>query len=129
SRARLLKCKAQVKCATQMTSSQAFERIAARFSALSIIIRFHCFSNDLGHPPMHWHVLCNSSDGANNQLSEAQLTGMNRIAAGLGMAAAMTTGTLAPVVAQDTIKVAVLHSLSGTMAISETTLKDTMLFL
>ena len=29
----------------------------------------------------------------------------------------------------DTIKVGVLHSLSGTMAISETTLKDTMLFL
>ncbi|MDB4273655.1 ABC transporter substrate-binding protein, partial [bacterium] len=31
--------------------------------------------------------------------------------------------------ADDTIKVGVLHSLSGTMAISETTLKDTMLFL
>ncbi|WP_412070651.1 urea ABC transporter substrate-binding protein [Pseudooceanicola nanhaiensis] len=31
--------------------------------------------------------------------------------------------------AQDTIKVGVLHSLSGTMAISETTLKDTMLML
>jgi urea transport system substrate-binding protein len=34
-----------------------------------------------------------------------------------------------PAQAQDTIKVGVLHSLSGTMAISETTLKDTMLFL
>jgi urea transport system substrate-binding protein len=32
-------------------------------------------------------------------------------------------------VAADTIKVGVLHSLSGTMAISETTLKDTMLML
>ncbi len=32
-------------------------------------------------------------------------------------------------IAQDTIKVGVLHSLSGTMAISETTLKDTMLML
>ena len=31
--------------------------------------------------------------------------------------------------AQETIKVGVLHSLSGTMAISETTLKDTMLLL
>ena len=29
----------------------------------------------------------------------------------------------------DTIKVGILHSLSGTMAISETTLKDTMLML
>src|SRR5690606_26188322 len=31
--------------------------------------------------------------------------------------------------AQDTIKVGILHSLSGTMAISETTLRDTMLML
>jgi urea transport system substrate-binding protein len=35
----------------------------------------------------------------------------------------------APAFAQDTIKVGVLHSLSGTMAISETTLKDTVLML
>jgi urea transport system substrate-binding protein len=34
-----------------------------------------------------------------------------------------------PAAAQETIKVGILHSLSGTMAISETTLKDTMLFL
>ena len=38
-------------------------------------------------------------------------------------------GTSAIVSAADTIKVGVLHSLSGTMAISETTLKDTMLML
>ena len=31
--------------------------------------------------------------------------------------------------ATDTIKVGVLHSLSGTMAISETTLKDTVLMM
>ena len=36
---------------------------------------------------------------------------------------------LAPAFAQETIKVGVLHSLSGTMAISETTLKDTVLFM
>ncbi len=35
----------------------------------------------------------------------------------------------AQALAEDTIKVGVLHSLSGTMAISETTLKDTMLML
>lgn len=40
-----------------------------------------------------------------------------------------TTISIAPVFAKDTIKVGVLHSLSGTMAISETTLKDTMLML
>src|SRR5262252_6550327 len=34
-----------------------------------------------------------------------------------------------PAQAQDTIKVGILHSLSGTMAISETTLKDVMLML
>ena len=34
-----------------------------------------------------------------------------------------------PAKAQDTIKVGILHSLSGTMAISETTLKDVMLML
>jgi urea transport system substrate-binding protein len=41
----------------------------------------------------------------------------------LGLAAAL------PARAADTIKVGILHSLSGTMAISETTLKDVMLML
>jgi len=44
----------------------------------------------------------------------------------MAMAAAITTASIActaPVWAEDTIKVGVLHSLSGTMAISETTLK------
>ena len=45
---------------------------------------------------------------------------------GLAFAA---TGAVQPAKAEDTIKVGILHSLSGTMAISETTLKDTMLFL
>ena len=46
-------------------------------------------------------------------------------------AGAIAAGLLSsPALAQEeTIKVGVLHSLSGTMAISETTLKDTMLFL
>ena len=42
----------------------------------------------------------------------------------LGAAVAMTIASAAQ--AADTIKVGVLHSLSGTMAISETTLKDTV---
>ncbi|WP_215905830.1 urea ABC transporter substrate-binding protein [Phreatobacter cathodiphilus] len=42
----------------------------------------------------------------------------------------MAAGVLAaPAKAQETIKVGILHSLSGTMAISETTLKDVMLML
>jgi urea transport system substrate-binding protein len=44
--------------------------------------------------------------------------------------AGSTALPMVPAIAQDdTIKVGILHSLSGTMAISETTLKDTMLFL
>jgi urea transport system substrate-binding protein len=46
------------------------------------------------------------------------------------MLAALATLPLAgPASAQETIKVGILHSLSGTMAISETTLKDVMLML
>jgi urea transport system substrate-binding protein len=45
----------------------------------------------------------------------------------LGAAVAMTFASAAQ--AADTIKVGVLHSLSGTMAISETTLKDTVLMM
>jgi len=46
----------------------------------------------------------------------------------LAGAAALALGA-GPVAAADTIKVGILHSLSGTMAISETTLKDVMLML
>ena len=49
----------------------------------------------------------------------------------LAAAAGLAFGLMAalPAHAQDTIKVGILHSLSGTMAISETTLKDVMLML
>ena len=47
----------------------------------------------------------------------------------IGSAVAATLITTPLVAQEDTIKVGVLHSLSGTMAISETTLKDTMLML
>ena len=42
---------------------------------------------------------------------------------------ALSVAAVFPAKAQDTIKVGILHSLSGTMAISETTLKDVMLML
>ena len=48
----------------------------------------------------------------------------------LALSAALAVGGLtvgAPAFAQNTIKVGVLHSLSGTMAISETVLKDVTL--
>lgn len=50
-----------------------------------------------------------------------------RLALTLALAGGLTATFLAQ--AAETIKVGVLHSLSGTMAISETTLKDTMLML
>ena len=43
--------------------------------------------------------------------------------------ALLASAALLPAHAEDTIKVGVLHSLSGTMAISETTLKDTVLMM
>ncbi len=49
------------------------------------------------------------------------------LTAAAGVAIALTAAL--PVQAEDTIKVGILHSLSGTMAISETTLKDVMLML
>lgn len=52
---------------------------------------------------------------------------LRSIIAGTVLASSVSMATGA--IAQDTIKVGVLHSLSGTMAISETTLKDTMLML
>ena len=47
----------------------------------------------------------------------------------LGAAAGSLMISTAAIAQDDTIKVGILHSLSGTMAISETTLKDTMLML
>jgi len=52
---------------------------------------------------------------------------MTKLGAGLSALALSFSVTIAQ--AADTIKVGVLHSLSGTMAISETTLKDTVLML
>lgn len=57
-------------------------------------------------------------------ISKRKLT---KLVLGTATALALCASTL--VQAADTIKVGILHSLSGTMAISETTLKDTMLML
>jgi urea transport system substrate-binding protein len=48
---------------------------------------------------------------------------LTRLITGTALAASLLTATAA-----DTVKVGVLHSLSGTMAISETSLKDALLF-
>jgi len=48
---------------------------------------------------------------------------------GAALAGALLGAAVTPVAAEETIKVGILHSLSGTMAISETTLKDAVLML
>jgi urea transport system substrate-binding protein len=53
---------------------------------------------------------------------------MNMIPRSLTTAAAALALAHSPALAQDTVKVGVLHSLSGTMAISETSLRDVLLF-
>src|ERR1044071_1266407 len=65
-----------------------------------------------------------------NQLTHAIARPISRrswMAASAGLFLGLATFSAAK--ADDTIKVGVLHSLSGTMAISETTLKDTVLFM
>jgi urea transport system substrate-binding protein len=56
------------------------------------------------------------------------MTRRSLMAAATGLALGLSAFSPAKA-ADDTIKVGVLHSLSGTMAISETTLKDTVLFM
>src|SRR6185437_6138082 len=55
------------------------------------------------------------------------ISGMARAALAAG--ALLATVAAASAQSQDTIKIGALHSLSGTMAISETTLKDTVLMM
>src|SRR4051812_25980982 len=58
-------------------------------------------------------------------------TALRRWASAAALAGSLALGLAAsgPAAAQEIIKVGILHSLSGTMAISETTLKDAMLML
>ena len=64
-----------------------------------------------------------------NSLGEIAMTLKEKLLSAI-VGAAISAGAFAGSAnAADTIKVGILHSLSGTMAISETTLKDTMLFL
>jgi urea transport system substrate-binding protein len=55
------------------------------------------------------------------------ISSIKRTLLGTGFLTSMLFSTAA--IAEETIKVGILHSLSGTMAISETTLKDTMMML
>src|SRR5690606_33731429 len=66
------------------------------------------------------------------RLSEDSMTDWTKLSRGLLLAGAMGVSMIsAPASAQESepIKIGILHSLSGTMAISETTLRDVMLML
>src|SRR5687767_1119069 len=76
-----------------------------------------------------WHAPCFSCCGA-QFAQERVMYSTDRKVCLAGVALLDALGAGAPANAQEeTIKVGVLHSLSGTMAISETTLKDVMLML
>src|SRR5438128_564080 len=65
----------------------------------------------------------------NNQQAEGMMLNRRKVLqAGVALGLAQGFG-ISLARAEDTIKVGILHSLSGTMAISETTLKDVMLML
>ena len=70
-----------------------------------------------------------TADGVAASSTRRGIMTFNRRAALGALAGATFLAGGAMAQAQETIKVGILHSLSGTMAISETTLKDTMLFL
>src|SRR5271163_2078251 len=90
-----------------------------------------------------WHARCEVGSGSSwGRASAALLNGRKRrgsnmsltrriflSAAGAALGGALAFGAPAAMAADDTIKIGILHSLSGTMAISETTLKDVMLML
>jgi urea transport system substrate-binding protein len=67
------------------------------------------------------------SENISGQISTLGISRRRLLAGAAGVAAGLAV-TL-PAQAADTIKVGILHSLSGTMAISETTLKDVVLML
>src|SRR5580692_11766770 len=88
----------------------------------------------------NWHMVCdNGLLGAiralrpdrNERLLMYRDRTTTKASRWLATAAGLALTVLATVSAkaQDTIKVGILHSLSGTMAISETTLKDVVLML
>lgn len=57
------------------------------------------------------------------------MTGFTKTLKATAIASLLAATAFTPAHAEETIKVGILHSLSGTMAISETTLKDVMLML
>ena len=59
----------------------------------------------------------------------SSLTWLRNLAAAATIGSTMATSAMAQTPSGEPIKVGILHSLSGTMAISETTLKDAMLML
>ena len=61
--------------------------------------------------------------------AKKSVTRSRRLVSALAGAALVAGTTMTAAGAEETIKVGVLHSLSGTMAISETTLKDTVLMM
>src|SRR5579883_191405 len=70
-----------------------------------------------------------SSSSKNSHRSNATISRRGLLVGASGLALGLPLAATVPARADETIKIGILHSLSGTMAISETTLKDVMLML
>src|SRR5438067_9853674 len=81
----------------------------------------HCKKCKLHFLRQQKDIAMHSPIGAGRPFARRSLLALAGLALGLSAAPAVAQGT-----SGDTIKVGVLHSLSGTMAISETTLSDVM---
>src|SRR5258708_11261643 len=90
--------------------------------SLRILIREGGGPGPIAHAPNRGNTMLKTTKAASGW---PNARGWLSTAAGLAFGLAVTYSASA----EDTIKVSILHSLSGTMAISDTTLKDTMLFL
>jgi urea transport system substrate-binding protein len=73
--------------------------------------------------------MSSSSENSNRLRPLISRRGLLAGASGLALGVPLGLAATIPARAEETIKIGILHSLSGTMAISETTLKDVMLML
>ena len=81
-------------------------------------------------PPDERSSSASGGDAGSTRIQGSHVNSTRRVFLGSALAGAAVLGGLRPTMAQEgPIKVGILHSLSGTMAISETTLKDVMLML
>ena len=110
--------RATASAALQLTGSAKRRQVPKIAQNLDMDLRLE----GAGSAPRRWHG--NRSDCMHNDNAPCMrypMTPRHRTLSALGLLAALSLVTGKAMAADDTIKVGILHSLSGTMAISETT--------